>query len=46
MVVYPEGVWYSGVDPETAERIVREDLLSGGPIDPKTQRADRHSQSG
>ncbi len=27
MVVYPEGVWYSGVDPETAERIVREDLL-------------------
>jgi len=43
IVVYPDGIWYSGVDPKTAERIVREDLLPGRPITPRTQPADGHS---
>ncbi|HKJ01861.1 MAG TPA: methyltransferase [Longimicrobiales bacterium] len=29
MVVYPEGVWYSGVRPEDVEEIVREHALEG-----------------
>jgi len=41
MVVYPDGVWYSGVDSEAAERIVRDDLLPGYPIPPRAQPADR-----
>lgn len=29
VVVYPEGVWYGGVDVEDAERIVKEHLIGG-----------------
>ena len=33
VVVYPEGVWYWGVQPEDAEEIVREHLLGGRPVE-------------
>jgi (2Fe-2S) ferredoxin len=29
MIVYPEGVWYSGVKPEDVAEIVREHLIAG-----------------
>lgn len=29
MVVYPDGVWYGGVDEETAREIVKEHLEAG-----------------
>ncbi len=32
MVVYPEGVWYSGVRPESVPEIVREHLKGGRPV--------------
>ena len=33
VVVYPEDVWYAGVDEKGAERIVREHLVRGAPVD-------------
>jgi 3-hydroxy-5-methyl-1-naphthoate 3-O-methyltransferase len=33
MVVYPEGVWYSGVRPEDVPEIVRDHLLGGRPVE-------------
>lgn len=33
VVVYPETVWYAGVQPEDVEEIVREHLLGGQPVE-------------
>lgn len=33
MVVYPEAVWYGGVQPGDAEEIVREHLVGGRPVE-------------
>jgi len=41
LVVYPEGVWYSGVDPEEADRIVREDFLASPPVNTKDSEGRR-----
>jgi (2Fe-2S) ferredoxin len=33
VVVYPEDTWYAGVDVEGANRIVREHLVGGTPVE-------------
>lgn len=33
VVVYPDAVWYGGVQPEDAEEIVREHLVGGRPVE-------------
>ena len=33
MVVYPEGVWYGGVQPEDVEALLQEHLRDGQPIE-------------
>jgi (2Fe-2S) ferredoxin len=33
VVVYPDAVWYGGVQPEDAEEIVREHLIAGRPVE-------------
>jgi len=33
MIVYPEGLWYHGVTPETAPEIVREHFKGGRPVE-------------
>ena len=32
VIVYPEGIWYKGIDVEEAPRIVKEHLIGGEPI--------------
>jgi (2Fe-2S) ferredoxin len=34
LLIWPEGILYGGVTPERVERIVREHLLEGRPIEP------------
>ena len=33
LVVYPDGIWYHGVDAEGLERIYREHLIEGNPVE-------------
>jgi (2Fe-2S) ferredoxin len=33
LVVYPEGLWYTGVTPEAAVEIVREHFVAGRPVE-------------
>ncbi|EFM12259.1 putative 2Fe-2S ferredoxin [Paenibacillus curdlanolyticus YK9] len=32
VTVYPEGIWYQGMTPESGKRLVREHLLRGEPL--------------
>ncbi len=38
MIVYPEGIWYSGVTPEAAVEIVREHFRGGRPVERLVER--------
>jgi len=38
LVVYPEGIWYSGVTPEAAVEIVREHFKNGRPVERLVER--------
>lgn len=33
LLIWPEGIWYGGVTPERVERIVREHVVGGRPIE-------------
>jgi (2Fe-2S) ferredoxin len=33
VVVYPDDVWYAGVDQESARRILEEHLIGGVPVE-------------
>jgi (2Fe-2S) ferredoxin len=39
VVIYPENVWYAGVTPEKAGRILEEHLVGGRPVDDLVYRA-------
>ena len=39
VVIYPEDVWYAGVTPEKARRILEEHLVGGRPVDDLVYRA-------
>ena len=39
VVIYPEDVWYGGVTPEAARRILEEHLAGGTPVDDLVYRA-------
>jgi (2Fe-2S) ferredoxin len=38
LIVYPEGLWYTGVTPEDAVEIVREHLRDGRPVERLVER--------
>ena len=38
LIVYPEGLWYSGVTPEAAREIVREHFKHGRPVERLVER--------
>lgn len=38
LIVYPEGIWYSGVTPEAAAEIVREHFRDGRPVERLVER--------
>lgn len=33
MVIYPEGIWYGGLEEKGIQRIVKEHLVEGKPVD-------------
>lgn len=45
MVVYPDGVWYGGVDEEAARRIVSEHLSEGRAVEEKVLRDMRRTRT-